>query len=95
MEKPSGMACEHRSQMMMRARMWGVRMGDVELEHANFLESERVYGPFANITFCPTNLPTLSLTEVRVTAVIGLIARPSRIRPSLQPPLFSILKFPR
>ena len=81
------MACEHRSQMM-RARMWGVRMGDVELEHANFLESERVYGLSANIIFCPTNLPTLSLTDVRVTAVTGLTARPSCIRPSLQPRFF-------
>ena len=42
MEKPSEMACEQRAQMMMRARMWGVRMGDVELEHANMLESARV-----------------------------------------------------
>jgi hypothetical protein len=72
----------------MRARMWGVRMGDVELEHANFLESERVYGLSANIIFCPTNLPTLSLTDVRVTAVTGLTARPSCIRPSLQPRFF-------
>jgi H3 lysine-79-specific histone-lysine N-methyltransferase len=42
MEKPSKMACEQRAQMMMRARMWGVHMGDVELEHANMLESPRV-----------------------------------------------------
>jgi len=42
MEKPAEMACEQRTQMMMRARMWGVRMGDVELEHANMLESARV-----------------------------------------------------
>ncbi|KAH9992511.1 histone methylation protein DOT1-domain-containing protein [Russula compacta] len=42
MERPAGMACEQRAQMMMRARMWGVRMGDVELEHANMLESERL-----------------------------------------------------
>jgi [histone H3]-lysine79 N-trimethyltransferase len=42
MEKPSEMAREQRAQMMMRARMWGVRMGDVELEHANMLESARV-----------------------------------------------------
>ena len=56
--------------MMMRARMWGVRM--VELEHVNILESERIYGLFADIIFCPTNLPTLSLTQVRVTTVTGL-----------------------
>jgi len=42
MEKPAEMACEQRTQMMMRAQMWGVRMGDVELEHANMLESARV-----------------------------------------------------
>ena len=42
MEKPAEMACEQRAQMMMRAGMWGVRMGDVELEHANMLESPRV-----------------------------------------------------
>jgi len=42
MEKPSEMAREQRAQMMMRAHMWGVRMGDVELEHANMLESARV-----------------------------------------------------
>jgi [histone H3]-lysine79 N-trimethyltransferase len=42
MEKPSEMAREQRAQMMMRAGMWGVRMGDVELEHANMLESARV-----------------------------------------------------
>ena len=42
MEKPAEMACEQRAQMMMRASMWGVRMGDVELEHANMLESSRV-----------------------------------------------------
>lgn len=42
MEKPAEMACEQRAQMMMRAEMWGVRMGDVELEHANMLESSRV-----------------------------------------------------
>ncbi|KAI0297535.1 S-adenosyl-L-methionine-dependent methyltransferase [Multifurca ochricompacta] len=42
MEKPAEMACEQRAQMMMRARMWGLRMGDVELEHANMLESVRV-----------------------------------------------------
>jgi H3 lysine-79-specific histone-lysine N-methyltransferase len=42
MGKPSEMAREQRAQIMMRARMWGVRMGDVELEHANMLESARV-----------------------------------------------------
>jgi [histone H3]-lysine79 N-trimethyltransferase len=42
MEKPAEMACEQRAQMMMRAQMWGVRMGDVELEHANMLDSARV-----------------------------------------------------
>jgi H3 lysine-79-specific histone-lysine N-methyltransferase len=42
MEKPAEMACEQRAQMMMRAGMWGVRMGEVELEHANMLESLRV-----------------------------------------------------
>lgn len=42
MERPAGMACEQREQIMMRAQMWGVRMGDVELEHANMLESERL-----------------------------------------------------
>ena len=42
MEKPAEMACEQRAQTMMRARMWGVRMGDVELEHANMLDSARV-----------------------------------------------------
>lgn len=42
MGKPSEMAREQRAQMMMRARMWGVRMGDIELEHANMLESARV-----------------------------------------------------
>jgi H3 lysine-79-specific histone-lysine N-methyltransferase len=42
MEKPAEMACEQRAQMMMRAGMWGVRMGDVELEQANMLESPRV-----------------------------------------------------
>ena len=36
------MACEQRAQMMMRARMWGVCIGDVEIEHANMLESPRV-----------------------------------------------------
>jgi len=33
MENPSKMACEQRTQMMMHARMWGIPMGDVELEH--------------------------------------------------------------
>ncbi|KAH9171706.1 histone-lysine N-methyltransferase [Lactarius sanguifluus] len=42
MEKPAEMACEQRAQMRMRAGMWGVRMGDVELEQANMLESSRV-----------------------------------------------------
>ena len=42
MEKPAEMAREQRTQLMMRARMWGVRMGDVELEQANMLESARV-----------------------------------------------------
>jgi H3 lysine-79-specific histone-lysine N-methyltransferase len=42
MEKPAEMAREQRAQLMMRARMWGVRMGDVELEHSNMLESARV-----------------------------------------------------
>jgi H3 lysine-79-specific histone-lysine N-methyltransferase len=42
MEKPAEMAREQRSQMMVRAQMWGVRMGDVELEHENMLESARV-----------------------------------------------------
>jgi H3 lysine-79-specific histone-lysine N-methyltransferase len=42
MEKPAEMAREQRTQMMMRAQMWGVSMGDVELEHSNMLESARV-----------------------------------------------------
>ncbi|KAH9971215.1 histone methylation DOT1 [Lactifluus volemus] len=44
MEKLTEMACEQRAQMIMRARMWGVRMGDVELEHANMLGSAHVNG---------------------------------------------------
>jgi H3 lysine-79-specific histone-lysine N-methyltransferase len=36
------MAREQRAPMMMDVRMWGVSMGDVELEHANMLESARV-----------------------------------------------------
>jgi H3 lysine-79-specific histone-lysine N-methyltransferase len=36
------MAREQLAQMRMRARMWGVRMGDIELERANMLESARV-----------------------------------------------------
>ena len=42
MEKPAEIACEQRAQMMVRAQMWGVCMGDVELEHANTLENPRV-----------------------------------------------------
>ena len=42
MEKPAEMACEQRAQMMLRARMWGVCMGYVELEHANMLENPRM-----------------------------------------------------
>jgi H3 lysine-79-specific histone-lysine N-methyltransferase len=42
MEKPAEMAREQLAQMRMRARMWGVRMGDIELERANMLESARV-----------------------------------------------------
>ncbi len=33
MENPSEMACEQRAQMMMRACMWGIPIGDVKLEH--------------------------------------------------------------
>jgi H3 lysine-79-specific histone-lysine N-methyltransferase len=32
-ENPSEMVCEQCTQMMMRACMWGILMGDVELEH--------------------------------------------------------------
>ena len=42
MEKLAEMAREQRGQMMLRAGMWGVRMGSVELEHSNMLESARV-----------------------------------------------------
>jgi H3 lysine-79-specific histone-lysine N-methyltransferase len=42
MEKPAAMAREQHAQMMMRARMWGVRVGDIELQQANMLESARV-----------------------------------------------------
>ena len=42
MERPGEMACELRTPMTMCARMWGVRMGDVELEHANMLKSPHV-----------------------------------------------------
>ena len=42
MERPGEIACEPRIPMTMGARMWGVRMGDVELEHANMLKSPHV-----------------------------------------------------
>ncbi|KAI0264980.1 S-adenosyl-L-methionine-dependent methyltransferase [Gloeopeniophorella convolvens] len=42
MEKPAEMAHVQRTQMLIRARMWGLRMGEVELERANMLESARV-----------------------------------------------------
>ena len=42
MERPGEMACDPHGPMTMRARMWGVRMGDVELEHANTLKSPHV-----------------------------------------------------
>ena len=33
--------------MIMLARMWGVRMGDIELEHPNILESPSVNEPIS------------------------------------------------
>ena len=33
--------------MMLRARMWGVCLGDFELEHANMLENPRMNEPMA------------------------------------------------
>jgi H3 lysine-79-specific histone-lysine N-methyltransferase len=44
MEKLAKMAREQRTQMTIRARMSGahIGIGDVELEHANMLESARV-----------------------------------------------------
>ncbi|KAI0247565.1 histone methylation protein DOT1-domain-containing protein [Lactifluus subvellereus] len=47
MEKSAEIACEQRAQMMMCARMWGVRMDDVELEHANMLDGACVNGLMA------------------------------------------------
>ena len=47
MDKPAEMVCEQHAQMIMLARMWGVRMGDIELEHANILESPRVSEPIS------------------------------------------------
>lgn len=41
MEKTVGMACEQRAQMTMRTQMWGVHMGDLELEQVNILENPR------------------------------------------------------
>jgi len=42
MKGPASLAREQRRQMMMRARMWGVSMGDVELEEGDMLESVRL-----------------------------------------------------
>ncbi|KAI0056768.1 DOT1-domain-containing protein [Artomyces pyxidatus] len=42
MKGPSALARDQRQQMIMRARMWGVNMGDVELEEGDMLESKRV-----------------------------------------------------
>ena len=35
MEKPTKVACEQPAQIMLRARMWSVRIGDLELEDAD------------------------------------------------------------
>jgi H3 lysine-79-specific histone-lysine N-methyltransferase len=42
MEKPAKMTRDLRAQTMMYTGLWGMSMGDVELEHANMLESARV-----------------------------------------------------
>ena len=42
MEKYGEMAYGNRAQMMMRVRLWSVRMGNVELKHGNMLESPLV-----------------------------------------------------
>jgi H3 lysine-79-specific histone-lysine N-methyltransferase len=55
MEKPAEMAREQRAQTTMRARMWGVSMGDVELEHANMLESAHVNELMARADVVPVN----------------------------------------
>ena len=38
-EKPTEMVCEQHAKVLMCTRLWGVRMGDVELEHPNILDN--------------------------------------------------------
>lgn len=42
MPAPAGMAKEQLEQLKIRTRMWGVNMGEVELEEGDMLKSERV-----------------------------------------------------
>ena len=42
MPAPAGMARDQLEQLRIRARMWGVNMGEVELEEGDMLKSERV-----------------------------------------------------
>ena len=42
MPAPAGIARDQLEQLKIRARMWGVKMGDVELEEGDMLKSERV-----------------------------------------------------
>ena len=42
MSTPAGMARDQLEQLKIRARMWGVNMGEVELEEGDMLKSERV-----------------------------------------------------
>ena len=42
MPTPAGMARDQLEQLKIRTRMWGVRMGEVEIEEGDMLKSERV-----------------------------------------------------
>jgi len=42
MATPAGLAREQLEQLKVRARMWGVNMGEVEFEEGDMLKSERV-----------------------------------------------------
>ena len=43
------MVCEQNAKVLMCTRFWGVRMGDVELEHPNIVENPRLNEVIINI----------------------------------------------
>jgi H3 lysine-79-specific histone-lysine N-methyltransferase len=79
MPAPAGMARAQLEQLKIRARMWGVNMGDVELEEGDMLKSERVAKLMSeadvvlinNKVFKESRKPTFSWFVQPVTDLFG------------------------